>query len=203
MPLYHSDWADFWNAIDESGLPVHFHTLGPPARDFARFSAMDVNRAKAEGLANCQYDRASLVLRETILGGVLEDHPGIKLVLSESGIGWIPYMLERMDQGWVDQYRPLLSLKKKPSEYWSTQCYATYQAEAFGSRVIDDIGEDNVMWASDFPHPDGLWPDSLSYIESQYKNLSPQARRKVISENAVKLYGLDARVVAKPEKALA
>ncbi|MBK9609378.1 MAG: amidohydrolase family protein [Betaproteobacteria bacterium] len=125
------------------------------------FSDLDVLRHRAEGLANCQYDRACLVMRETILGGVLHAHPSIRLVLSESGIGRIPYMLERMDLGWEDQFRPFLELDRKPSEYWFSQCHATYQTEMFGSRVIDAIGEDNVMWASDFPHPDGLWPDSM------------------------------------------
>lgn len=194
MPLYHADWADFWTAIDESGLPVHFHTLGPAPRDFSRYTELDIQRAKAEGLANCQYERACLVLREAILGGVLQDHPDLKLVLSESGIGWIPYMLERMDQGWEDQYRPLLSLTKPPSHYWAEQCFATYQQEAFGSSVIEQIGADNVMWASDFPHPDGLWPDSMSVIERQFKSLPSQLTKKVISENAVKLYKLDTRV---------
>ncbi len=195
-PLFHADWDVFWRAIEESGLPVHFHTLGPNLRDLRGFSTLDVHRSKAEGLANCQYERASLVLRETILGGVLEAHPNIKLVLSESGIGWIPYMLERMDQNWDDQYRPLLNLRHKPSEYWRRQCYATYQTELFGSKVIDFVGEDNVMWASDFPHPDGLWPDSQSMIAAQYQDTPETTRRKVLSENAVKLYGLDASSVS-------
>ena len=198
-PLYHEVWNDFWNAIDESGLPVHFHTLGPiPRVDMTGFSPLDIERCKAEGLANCQYERACEVLRETILGGVLESHPNIKLVLSESGIGWIPYMLERMDLNWEDQYKSRLTLKKPPSHYWREQCYATYQIEMFGSRVIDAIGEDNVMWASDFPHPDGLWPDSQDVIAAQYKDLDARIRSKVLSGNAVKLYGLETAAVARP-----
>lgn len=191
MPLYHDDWTDFWRAIDESGLPVHFHTLGPRPRDTSRYTKLDINRAKAEELAHFQIDRSGLVMRQTILGGIFETYPNIKMVISECGIGWIPFLLERMDQGWIDQYRPLLSLKRRPSEYWTTNCYATYQMEDFGTRVIHDVGVGNVMWASDFPHPDGLWPDSLSVINSQYKDLDPASRQKVISENAVNLYKLD------------
>lgn len=200
-PLYHPVWKDFWKAVAESGLPVHFHTLGPAPRvDMTGFSPLDIERCKAEGLANCQYERACEVLRETILGGVLHDYPEIRLVLSESGIGWIPYMLERMDLNWEDQYRSRLTLTKKPSEYWAAQCYATYQVEKFGSRVIEDIGADNVMWASDFPHPDGIWPDSQAIIADQYRDLKPASVRKVLSDNAVKLYRLD---VTEPVEAIA
>lgn len=190
LPLFHSAWDCFWRAIDESGLPVHFHTLGPSLRDMAGFDALDVNRAKAEALANCQYERASLVLRETVLGGIFEKYPSVKLVLSEAGVGWVPYILERMDLGWEDQYRDLLTLKRRPSEYWFEHCYVTYQAEAFGSQVIQFVGEDNLMWASDFPHPDGLWPDSQTFINSQYAAISPRVREKVVGGNAAKLYGI-------------
>jgi predicted TIM-barrel fold metal-dependent hydrolase len=191
LPLYHEDWSECWATIEESGLPVHFHTVGPNVRDTTGFSALNVNRAKAEALANGQYERASLALREMILGGVLEAYAKLHLVLSESGIGWVPYMLERMDQNWEDQTRRQLTLKRPPSEYWYKQCSATFQVERFGSRNLETIGIDNVMWASDFPHPDGLWPDSQQFIAEQFAHLSPEARAKVLGGNAAKLYGLE------------
>ena len=190
LPLYHAAWDGFWKAVDDSGLPVHFHTLGPRLRDIGGFEALDVNRAKAEALANCQYERASLVLRETVLGGIFEKFPGIRMVLSEAGVGWVPYILERMDLGWEDQYRDLLTLKRRPSEYWFDHCLVTYQAERFGSQVVQFVGEDTMMWASDFPHPDGLWPDSQSFIASQYAHLSPAVKAKIVGGNAARLYGL-------------
>jgi len=189
-PLYLPEWRACWDLVEESGLPLHFHTLGPEMPHTSGFSPLDLNRAKAEAGANVQYPRASRVVREMILGGVLHAHPRIKLVLSESGIGWIPYILERMDLVWQDQFRPLLDLDRKPSEYWFAQCFATYQQEAFGSRVLDSIGIDNVMWASDFPHPDGLWPDSREFIEQQFAHLPEYARAKVVGGNAANLYGL-------------
>ena len=190
VPLYNDAWSDCWHAIEDSGLPVHFHTSGPRMRDTTNFSTLDINRAKAESGANCQYDRACLVLREMILGGVLEAHPRMQMVLSESGIGWLPYMLERMDLIWIDQFRPLLTLTRKPSEYWQSQCFATFQAETFGSTVIERLGVANVMWASDFPHPDGLWPDSRQFIEEQFAHLPSAAKKQVIGGNASRLYGL-------------
>ena len=77
----------------------------------------------------------------------------------------------------------------KPSDYWARQCYATYQSDPVGIRLIDMMGEDNIMWGSDFPHPDGVWPDSQEYIEREMADVDPAIRRKIVFENAAKLYG--------------
>ena len=92
----------------------------------------------------------SLPLMAIVFAGVLEHHPGMRMVIGESGIGWIPYILDHMDLEWEDQFKDL-DLKMKPSEYWRRQCYATYQSDRVGIKLLDEIGEDNIMWGSDFP----------------------------------------------------
>jgi predicted TIM-barrel fold metal-dependent hydrolase len=123
------------------------------------------------------------------LRGHLRASPHMKLVLGESGIGWIPYVLQRMDSEWEDQFKDL-TLKMPPSGYWKRQCYATYQTDPIGVKLIDEMGADNIMWGSDFPHPDGIWPDSQEYLAKELGHLPADVRRKVICENAGKLYGL-------------
>jgi hypothetical protein len=63
--------------------------------------------------------------------------------------------------------RSILDLKMPLSEYWLRQCYAIYQSDPIGVKRIDEIGEDNIMCGSDFPHPDGVWPDSQEYIQRE------------------------------------
>ena len=82
-----------------------------------------------------------------------------------------------------------LTLTKKPSEYWYRQCRATYQSDKIGTRLLDVLGEDNVMWGSDFPHPDGVWPDSQEFIEAELGHLDAALRHKVVCANAAELYG--------------
>ena len=94
-----------------------------------------------------------------------------------------------MDLEWEDQFQDL-ELKMKPSEYWRRQCFATYQSDPIGVRLIDVLGEDNVMWGSDFPHPDGVWPDSQDFIAREMAGVDPRIQRKVLWENAARLYGL-------------
>lgn len=82
-----------------------------------------------------------------------------------------------------------MTLTMKPSQYWRRQCAATYQSDPVGLRLLDLLGEENVMWGSDFPHPDGIWPDSQSFIERELGHLPAATRRKITCENAAKLYG--------------
>ena len=92
-----------------------------------------------------------------------------------------------MDLEWEDQFQDL-TLKMKPSEYWRRQCYATYQSDPIGVRLLDILGEDNVMWGNDFPHPDGIWPDSDEFITKELNDVPEEIKRKIICENAGRLY---------------
>ena len=187
LPLYHPDWDPLWAAANEAKLPVHVHTIGTPKIDTTGFAPMQQRQAFAVQLTGFQMGM-SRVLMEVIYGGILEKYTDVKLVIGESGIGWIPYVLEHMDLEWEEQFKDL-TLKMKPSEYWYRQCRATYQSDNVGLKLIDELGEDNVMWGSDFPHPDGVWPDSQDFLEREVGHLSEATRSKVVCENAAKLYG--------------
>jgi predicted TIM-barrel fold metal-dependent hydrolase len=119
---------------------------------------------------------------------VLEAFPKLKLVIAESGIGWIPYVLDHMDFEWEEQFKDL-TLTMKPSDYWKRQCYATYQTDPIGIRMLDVLGEDNIMWGFDFPHPDGVWPDSKDFINQELAGVSDATQQKIICGNAAALYG--------------
>ena len=187
LPLYHPDWDPLWAAANAAKLPVHVHTIGQAKIDTTGFAPLQQRQAFAVQITSFQMGM-SRVLMEVIFGGVLEKYPEVTLVIGESGIGWIPYVLEHMDLEWEEQFKDL-TLEMKPSEYWYRQCRATYQSDNVGLKLLDVLGEDNVMWGSDFPHPDGVWPDSQEFLEREVAHLPEATRRKVICENAAKLYG--------------
>ena len=186
-PLYDPSWEPLWRAANETKLPVHFHTVGGKAPNFAGMPHLQQRQAFATFITSFQL-AMSRVIMEIIYGGVLESYPDMKVVIGESGIGWIPYTLQHMDLEWEDQFKDL-TLTMKPSEYWLRQCYATYQSDEVGIRLLEYLGEDNIMWGSDFPHPDGIWPDSKEFIERELITLDAVRRRKVVCENAGRLYG--------------
>ena len=206
-PLWDPYWEPLWEVINASGLALHFHTVGghtPEAirkivavgSDPTRANAPDAPKvalptaraAFATSITLFQINMAN-ILASMIFSGVLERHKRMRLVLGESGIGWIPYVLQRMDAEWEDQFKDL-ELKMPPSQYWRRQCRATFQTDPVGLKLLDELGVENVMWGSDFPHPDGVWPDSQEYINKEMGHLPADVRRKVVCENAGKFYGL-------------
>ncbi|MCY4144461.1 MAG: amidohydrolase family protein [Gammaproteobacteria bacterium] len=189
-PLFDPTWEPVWKAIGSSGLPLHFHTIGPRLDyNLSEFEKLQRRQAFAVHITGFQMAMSKYIM-EMIYGGVLDRHSSIKLVIGECGIGWIPYLLEHMDLEWRDQFADL-NLSRSPSEYWHAQCSATYQSDAIGLRLLDAIGVDNVMWGSDFPHPDGVWPDSLEFISREFVDVSSENKQKVICDNAAKLYGFE------------
>ena len=188
-PLFDPHWDLLWKAVSESGLPLHFHTIGAKQPDFGSMSPFQARKAHAVYITGFQLGMAQ-ILMEIIYSGVLETYPSLQVVIAESGIGWIPYILDRMNLEWEEQYKDL-TLTMKPTEYWHRQCRATYQSDEIGIRLLDILGEDNVMWGSDFPHPDGVWPDSQSFIEKELGHLTDETQHKIVCGNAAKLYGFD------------
>ncbi len=205
-PLWDPYWNPLWEVIIATGLPLHFHTVSGYTPDHIRKIMMiggDPTRASLPGMPEVELPVAraafatnitafqlnmSNILTSMIYSGVFERCPRINLVLGEAGIGWIPYVLWRMDAEWEDQFKDL-SLTMPPSDYWKRQCWATYQPDPIGIKLLDELGADKVMWGSDFPHPDGVWPDSQEYIQRELGGLPAGTRRKIVCENAAKLYG--------------
>ena len=205
QPLWDPSWNPLWDVVDACGLPIHFHTIGtrlPEGLQRLVHMGSDLSRAPADAtpedkrlarmafathITGFQINMAGVVT-SLIFGGVLERYPRIRVVLGEAGIGWIPYVLWRMDAEWEDQFKDL-SLTMPPSEYWRRQCWATYQTDPVGLKLLDDLGSDKIMWGSDFPHPDGVWPDSREYIAREMADLPAEVRRKIVCENAARLYG--------------
>jgi len=188
-PMWHPMWDPLWEAVNETQLPLHFHTFPSVDPELRKQYELPVQR---------QMTYAGLCLFQMTLGNILtammgaavfERFPNIRMVMGERGIGWIPYVLDRMDFEYKDQYQDL-KLKKLPSEYWRAQCKATFQYDRIGTKLIEDMGVETLMWGSDYPHPDGVWPESAKYIDDQFSHLPADIKYAMTCGNAAKFYGL-------------
>ena len=131
-----------------------------------------------------------VTLGRLLMGGVCERFPKLRLIALESGGGWIPTLLERMDEQ-VKAFpleRRWLSLL--PSEYFARQCWAGFECEEWNlAACARQLGPERVLWASDYPHPEyheGLVGELLEAIEP----LDDAGRRRVLGLNAIEAYRL-------------
>jgi predicted TIM-barrel fold metal-dependent hydrolase len=187
-PMWHPMWDRLWQAVSDVQLPLHFHTFpAVPAKVREQQQGKVRRAAQFTSVAGFQMNLINIIA--AIIGaGVLHRYPKLRIGLGESGIGWLPYALDRMDFEWEDRFRDLMPLK--PSEYWRRQCRATFQFDRIGAKLVDEIGVETLMWGSDYPHPDGVWPESAKYIAEQFEGLPPETVHKITCENAGKFYGL-------------
>jgi predicted TIM-barrel fold metal-dependent hydrolase len=189
-------WDRFWAAAQDTGLPIHLHLgSGDTTTSFTP------DRIAAHGTASTYaYTSTELFLKnglqvaDLLTSGVLPRFPGVKVVSVESGIGWIPFVLEAVDHAYLEGRTNRDSQwELMPSEYFARQVYACYWFETVAPRkLLDDIPVDNILFETDFPHPTCLYGNIRDKIEAGLGDAPAEIRRKFLWENAAKLYGVEA-----------
>jgi uncharacterized protein len=188
-------WEPFWQALEETGIILAWHItvfLGRPG---------DRSTGKPASVFDATKGFMGQFLEpfvDLFAWGVLERHPKIRLVMAEAGTGWLPWLVEELDYRhwrlweardfWADKGG--IALETKPSELFKRQIYATFQEDHVAMALLPFFGDGHLLWASDYPHPDSVWPNSRAAIERQMAHLSPEMRRKLTHDNAAALYGL-------------
>lgn len=187
-------WNPLWEVAVDCDLPISFHIgSGNMAEGLARTRVQTYGRMAAfTELAVDIFLQNAIQLNDLLMSGVLVRHPKIKFVSVESGIGWIPFALEAMDYQFkgnsVTEEHPEFDLL--PSEYFARNVYACYWFEQTAPRrLIDQIGADNVLFETDFPHPTSLYGDEVfARIKGGLSDCEESVRRKILWDNAMKLY---------------
>jgi predicted TIM-barrel fold metal-dependent hydrolase len=184
-PIFADSWEPLWEAAEETDLSVSFHIGG--GQHSLKGQPRSWRMAASVAIVPLQLDEA---LSGMIFAGCLERHPRLKLVLAEAGLGWLPYVVERLDLQYEKYYEAMADyrIRSKPSAQFAQQVFATFEVDHIGVRLIPEIGADRAMWASDYPHGETTWPHSLRAIDEMFAGLDPASKAKVVSENAAKLY---------------
>ena len=196
-PLGSTYWDPLWAAADDAGVPISFHIGGgdigglmtDPAgmgfqANFARFSSL------------LFVDNARCVA-ELIFGGICHRFPDLKFVSVESGVGWLPAVLETFDWQWrnggIHKEHPEYDLL--PSEYFRRQIYGCFWFEQAGARFAIEQLPDNVLYETDFPHPTCQHPGPATpaqhprdYATGALAGLDAATLDKVLFTNAAALY---------------
>ncbi len=190
-------WDPFWEACAGLRLPVHFH-IGASVTAMGFYGRYPwPSHPPSTRLAlggTLLFIGNARVVSNLILTGMFDRHPDLKMVSVESGCGWIPFILEALDYE-MEENAPtdLAKLSKRPSEYFRSNLYATYWFESSRDKLpalVETIGEDCILFETDFPHPTCLYPKPVERAQEKMAGLSPVARAKILGENARKLYRL-------------
>ena len=194
-PMWHPCWEPLWQAVQEVDLPIHFHTFPAIDPNLLQDAPAEARRPAFFTVVSGFQMNLVNILAAIIGAGVLERYPNVRVAFGESGIGWIPYALDRMDFEWEDRFHDL-GLTMKPSDYWRRQCRGTFQFDRIGAGLVDEMGLESLMWGSDYPHGDGVWPESNRYIAEQFAHLSEHEVHRLTCANAHEFYRLPGRAVA-------
>jgi len=190
-------WDPFWETCAGLRLPVHFHigasiTAMGIFEKYAWPSHPPSTRLAIGG--TLLFIGNARVVTNLILSGMFDRHPDLQMVSVESGCGWIPFILETLDYEMAENApADLARLAKPPSEYFRSNLYATYWFESSRERLpalVEAVGEDRIMFETDFPHPTCLYPRPVERAQEKMAGLSPEARAKILGENARRLYRL-------------
>jgi predicted TIM-barrel fold metal-dependent hydrolase len=123
--------------------------------------------------------------------GTMERHPDLHFVFLESGGGWAPYWLWRLDEQVHGFGRYAREMKLMPSEYFHRQCWISFESdEATLPALLPHVGETRIVWGSDYPHHDATFPGAVKKLEAAIGGLQPSTRQRILRGNAAALYRL-------------
>ena len=195
-------WDPLWETAVELDLPISFH-VGSGSMDLGLRKDKVATYDRMATFTDLSIEillRNGIQVSDLIMSGVLARHPKIKFVSVESGIGWIPFVLEALDYQFlgnrVKEDRPDLDLL--PSEYFTRNVYACYWFEQTAPRrLLDKVGVDNILFETDFPHPTSLYGEEVhARITSGLSDCEESVRHKILWDNAQKLYKVEGPTVA-------
>ena len=206
--LQDTHWEPIWQAADDAGLAINFHIAGANEQIMRRSTPRDRPTAGPgqppifSGLHSTMMDNANH-LAGMIFSGACARHPKLNIVLVESGVGWIPFVLELMDHQFKNYglRRVYPDLTLLPSEYYKRQMYSCFWFERDAALRIVDLFEDNILYETDFPHSVSMAPTGTGdpdvgghpkeYMDRTLQDLPDRTLRKILHDNAARVYHLN------------
>jgi uncharacterized protein len=208
-----------WDLFNQSGLVANFHigagarredmeamrgNIGQKAPNTASPSVTGValpawrsfgrQRRLAVGATQMFMSNVRIIVN-LCMSNLFDRYPKLKIVSAESGIGWIPFILEAMEfqfDEMVTEERELSAAKRRPTEYFRDHLYAMFWFEEVGAaKLLDDIGVENVLVETDIPHPTCLFPGPREHFTRVMSGAGEHAIKRILQDNAAELYHID------------
>ncbi|HSQ11846.1 MAG TPA: amidohydrolase family protein [Candidatus Deferrimicrobium sp.] len=191
---YEAKYEPMWRALEETGMIVNVHTSVTQGIARTHYEGPREQDPVKEpiGFARKQVP-AQQFIGNMILSGNFDRHPKLRVVCAEFDIGWVANMVQQVDSwfGRASTFDADRNLNQRPpSEYFKSNIYFTYQDDRAGVLTTPVYGENNFLWASDYPHGVTTWPFSKEAVDRNCEGIDPKIKRQLGRNNAAKLYGL-------------
>jgi predicted TIM-barrel fold metal-dependent hydrolase len=198
QPVLHQMWEPVWAAAEETRLPInlHAHPLGGSRQLGEGVSGLEPRNQFLMKVVSFPMGPMADLMSAVVFAGICDRHPGVRFVLEEAGVGWVPFLFWRFDREyeWGDPsarvFQPDILLSDKPTEFVKRQVFFTFEVEEEGGfRRVPEVGLQNFLWASDFPGLDSPWPHSkaMGHVSVEAA-LGKEALNQLVFDNAVSLY---------------
>ena len=196
-PVRDRNWHDpaydpIWAECERQGLAVGFHEGVPcdlPVAMAERFDGRHENLWLTQHVAAHSIEQMYACL-SMVSGGVTERFPGLRVAFLEGNCSWIPFWLWRMDEHWEHREHVIKKeLPLRPSEYFKRQCFVSVEAdEEPGKYTLDWLGDDNVVFSTDYPHSDTRFPGAVdTFVKIPF---AEDSIRKILWDNTARLYDI-------------
>ncbi|MPZ15324.1 MAG: amidohydrolase family protein [Chloroflexi bacterium] len=202
-----SDDDRFWAAALDINMPIAVHhefdrsAGGPllqfPGADTEVLERMPATRGFVDHVSRFGREGAVNAI-QLALAGVFDRFPRLRIFFGETQIGWIPFFMEMAEvrfarhSGWAERLLDWKPMERRPSEYVREHCYWGFQHDRVGVELRDKIGVDRIIWATDFPHQDSEWPNSMGVVAWNFTDVPEDETFRMVAVNAIEFFHLDA-----------
>lgn len=185
-------WDPLWSRAQEYGMPVNFHIgSGGTSGGASIWAGMTTGRLLA-AISTTLFMNNMRCIINLIFSGLLDRYPRLNFVSVESGIGWLPFLLEACEYQLKENTINRDGLKLRPKEYFDRQLYASFWFENEDvPHAIEKLGANNIMFETDYPHPTCLYPGVKEQVQTCLGGLDESVQRKILYENAARVYNLE------------
>jgi len=194
-------WDPMWASAQEKQMPVNFHIASGNLDLFNVGHADNGPHANYAAMGVSFFLGNARTIAQLVTGGICHRFPSLNFVSVESGIGWIPFALEALDWQWKNCGVPIEHPEYDllPSEYFRRQIYGCFWFERDSAlAAIDQLGADNILYETDYPHPTSMSPGPASaaqrpddYLRDHFSGVDESSLRKILHDNAARIYHLD------------
>jgi predicted TIM-barrel fold metal-dependent hydrolase len=176
------DWEPFWAAAEAANMVLAFH-IGTDPIDLSKGASMGVVY-RGPGGAVLNHTNTTfggqLAVTKMVASGALDRHPNLKILISEGGATWVPFLVDRMEEAyWQHAMSVRPKLKRSPREIVYSQVYASFQHDISAVSAMTAMGYENVMWGSDYPHLEGTYGHTQETLHGLFDNVDAKVRERI------------------------